>query len=286
MSVRRYHKARSRSASNRERLWPVEESILSSWRPNMGSRMLDYLLLKVFPGINIKRTYRLWKDLRLGRVKRYRKKRTGTPVPYAATMPSDVWTIDIIHDSCMDGTKLRILSIVGAFTREWLALEVSTRIDANTVWSVLGRLFTSRAVPRFLRSDNGGEFFARSTARLLHEAKWSFRFIEPGKRWQNGFIESFHPTLRRDHLGAEVFLNLLDGKLKTGIYRNYCNQVRPHSALGYKAPADVATTKAGSLMVPLGHQVRVDQCQQNINQQKTLVTAVTSVFNVERTVRL
>jgi transposase InsO family protein len=73
------------------------------------------LLLKVFPGINIKRTYRLWKELRLGRVKRYRKKRTGTPVPYAATMPNDVWTMDIIHDSCMNGTKLRILSIVDEY---------------------------------------------------------------------------------------------------------------------------------------------------------------------------
>ena len=89
--------------------------------------MLHSLLLKVFNGINIKRTYRLWKELRLGRVKRYRKKRTGTQIPYAATMPNDVWTIDINHDSCMNGTKLRIVSIVDAFTRHCLALEVSTR---------------------------------------------------------------------------------------------------------------------------------------------------------------
>ena len=86
----------------------MKESILSFWRPNMGYRMLHYLLLKVFLGINIKRTYRIWKELRLGRVKRYRKRRTGTPVPYAATMPSDVWTIDINHDSCMNGTKLSL----------------------------------------------------------------------------------------------------------------------------------------------------------------------------------
>ena len=96
----------------------MKESILAIWRPNMGYRMLHSLLLKVFPGINIKRTYRLWKDLRLGRVKRYRKKRTGIRVPYAGTMPSDVWTMDITHDSLMNGTKLRIVSIVDAFTRQ------------------------------------------------------------------------------------------------------------------------------------------------------------------------
>ena len=163
-------------------------------------------------------------------------------------MPNDVWTMDIIHDSCKNGTKLRILSIVDEFTRECLALEVSTRINSNTVRTVLARLFNTRAVPRFLGSDNGGEFIARSTAMLLHDAKCTARFIQPGKPWQNGFIESFHSTLRRDHLDVEVFFNLLDAQPKTGTYRNYYNQVRPHSALGYKAPTECATMKAGSLM--------------------------------------
>ena len=231
----------------------MKETILSFWRPNMDYLMLHCLLLKVFPGINIKRTYHLWKELRLGRVKRYRKKRTGTPVPYAATMPRYVWTIAINHDRCMNGTRLRILSIANEFTRECLALEVSTRINKNTVRTVLGRLFTTRAVPRFLRSDNGGEFIARSTAMLLHEAKCTARFIQPGNPWQNGFIESFHSTLRRDHLDVEVFFNLLDAQLKTGIYRNGTKQVRPHAALGYNAPAEVATMKTGTLMLPLGY---------------------------------
>jgi len=130
----------------------------------------------------------------------------------------------------------------------WNERETSDRIAEQTVRTVLRRLFTTRAVPRFLRSDNGGEFIARSTALLLHEAKCTARFIQPGKPWQNGFIESFHSILRRDHLEVEVFFNLLDAQLKTGIYRNYYNQVRPHSALGYKAPTEYATMKAGSLM--------------------------------------
>ena len=209
--------------------------------------------------MNIKRTYRLWKDLRIGRVKRYQKKRTETPVPYATPMQNDIWTIDIIYDRCMNGTKLRILSIVDEFTKEYLALEISTRINANTVRSVIGRLFTSRAVPRYLQSENGGELIARSTAMLLNEANWSARFIKPGKRRQNGFIESFHSTQRRDHLNVEVLFNLLDAQLKTGIYRNYYNRIPPHSALGLKAPADYATMTAGSLMVPLGYQVGTAQ---------------------------
>ena len=47
----------------------MNESILAILRLNMGYRMLHSLLLKVFPGINIKRTYRHWKELRLATVK-------------------------------------------------------------------------------------------------------------------------------------------------------------------------------------------------------------------------
>ena len=184
----------------------MRESNLAFWRSDLGYRTLDSFLLNVFPGINIKRIYRLWKEPRLDRVKRCRKKRTGTRVPYAATMPNDVWMIDINHDSCMNGTKLRILSIVDTFTRECLALYVATRITANTVRTVLGRLFTTRAVPRFSQSDTEGEFLARSTVMLHHVAKWSARFIQPGKPWQNGVIKSFHSTLRLDRLDVEVFL--------------------------------------------------------------------------------
>jgi hypothetical protein len=36
------------------------EPIMAIWRPNVGYRMLHSLLLNVFPGINIKRMYRLW----------------------------------------------------------------------------------------------------------------------------------------------------------------------------------------------------------------------------------
>ena len=83
---------------------------------------------------------------------------------------------------------------------------------------------------------------------LLREVKCTARLYYAVKPWQNGFIESFHSTLRHDHLDVEVFFNLLDAQLKTGIYRNYYIQVRPHSALGYIAPTEYATMEDGSLI--------------------------------------
>ena len=80
----------------------------------MGYRMLQATLIRVFSGVNMKQTYRFSKEFRPGRVKLYRKKRTGPLVSYCARMQNHVCTMDIIHDSCKNGTKLWILSIVGA----------------------------------------------------------------------------------------------------------------------------------------------------------------------------
>ena len=120
----------------------------------------------------------------------------------------------------MNGTKLRILRIVDELPRECLSLGFSIRICSNTVRIVLIRLFRTRAVPRFVRSGNGGELIARSIEMSLHEAKRLSRFIQLRKPWQNGFIDTLHSTLRRDNLDVEVFFNLPDARRKTGIYRN------------------------------------------------------------------
>ena len=67
-------------------------------------------------------------------------------------------------------------------------------------------------------------------------------------------------------MDVTVFFNLLDAQLKPGIHRKDTNQLRPHSALGYNAPAEVATMKAGRLMMPLGYQVGADHCSTTIDR--------------------
>lgn len=220
------------------------------WRPNMGYRMAHALLRGEFAPLNVKRVHRIWKEERLGRSKRYRKRRTGSPVPFSATCANDVWTVDFVHDSCLNGTKLKILSVVDEFTRECLALEVATRIDARGVRCVLELLIEMRGAPKFVRSDNGGEFIARLIAIFLSQHGAGGRFIEAGKPWQNGFVESFHSTLRRDHLDVEVFCNLADAQVKSAIYRRYYNDVRPHSSLGYRPPALAAQAQSFGRATP------------------------------------
>jgi putative transposase len=171
-----------------------------------------------------------------------------------ASASKEVWTLDFVHDACLNGTKLKILSVVDEFTRECLALEVDTRLNSAAVRGVLKPLFDERGAPKFLRSDNGGEFISRLLAVFLFKSKSESRFIDPGKPWQNAFVESFHSTLRRDHLDVEAFYNLADAQMKTAVYRRYYNEVRPHSSLGNRPPAVAAHFADSGRATPSLHQ--------------------------------
>jgi len=59
-----------------------------------------------------------------------------------------------------------------------------------------------------------------------------------GKPQQNGFIESFNGSLRDEMLNEELFDTLDDVRKKLALWRSDDYNVRPHSSLEYKTPAE------------------------------------------------
>ena len=98
-------------------------------------------------------------------------------------------------------------------------------------------LFVCRGVPAYLRSDNGSEFTATKVREWLSRVGVKTLFIEPGSPWENGYIENFNGKLRDELLAREQFDTLLEAKVLIECWRKHYNTVRPHSSLGYRAPA-------------------------------------------------
>jgi hypothetical protein len=98
-----------------------------------------------------------------------------------------------------------------------------------------------------LRSDNGPEFIARvlKVWTLMNHSETAT--IAPGKPWQNGCIESFHATFRRECLDAEYFAHLREAKILIEQWRWEYNPQRPHSSLGYRTPAEVGVEACESM---------------------------------------
>jgi putative transposase len=221
---------------------------LAQGHPRWGYRRAWAVLRREGEATNHKRVWRLWKQEGLCVKKRPKKRRakTGQSVPCQATHPNHVWTCDFLYDSCLSGTKLKLLTVEDEFTRECLWIEVATSLPATKVMGVLSGLFTKHGVPRFLRSDKGPEFIAEARKDWLAGQGTGTLYIAPGSPWQNGLGESFKGKLRDQCLSAEVFVSVAEARVRVQAYRRHYNGERPHSSLGYQTPLEFKAGWFGS----------------------------------------
>ena len=218
--------------------------------PRYGYRRIWALLRREGRRVNRKRIHRLWKREHFKVPQKQHKKRhlgssANSIIRRRAEGKDDVWCWDFIHDSDARGRPLKWLSIVDEFTRECLALEVDRSIRSPDVVDLLADLFIIRGVPKHIRSDNGPEFIAHAIRSYLERVEVGALYIEKGAPWENGYAESFHGRLRDELLNAELFLDLPDAAAHAARWKNEYNHRRPHSSLGYVAPATFAATLAG-----------------------------------------
>lgn len=223
--------------------------------PRRGYRMMHGMLRLDGWRVNVKRVHRLWK--REGfRVpgKQHKKRRLGHSengiLRRRAGHKDHVWCVDFIHDRDDRDRPLKWLSVVDEYTRECVALEVNRGMTAAGVANVLIDLFASRGVPKHIRSDNGGEFIARTIRRLATLTGVEHLYIEPGAPWENGYAESFHGRLRDELLNAEAFADVHEAKSLAARWRHEYNHRRPHSSLKYVPPATFAARLPATLAGP------------------------------------
>jgi putative transposase len=142
------------------------------------------------------------------------------------------------------GRAIRVLSVVDAYTRECLALEVDTSFASRRVTRALDAIIAERGIAGAIRCDNGPEFTSRYFLAWAVERQIELIHIQPGKPTQNGRIESFHGRLRDECLTVSWFQNLFDARRKIAAWRIEYNEQRPHSSLAYKTPSEFAAQAA------------------------------------------
>ena len=215
-------------------------------KPRFGYRRLELELRRQGMRVNHKRIYRVYRQagLCLRRKKRKHCVRAGSPLR-SCTVPNQEWGLDFVHDVIASGRAIRVLTVVDAYTRECLALEVDTSFASRRVTRVLEQIAAERGLPQSIRCDNGPELTSRHFLAWCMERKIELIHIQPGKPMQNGRIESFNGKLRDECLSVSWFYNLWDARGKVSRWREEYNQERPHSSLGYRTPAEFAKLSAG-----------------------------------------
>jgi putative transposase len=213
---------------------------LAPRHPRYGYRRVWALLRRRGRRVNKKHVHRLWKraKLQVRKVTRKRGPARAASVPVQALHPGHVWTYDFLHDHCLNGTPLKVLTVMDEFTREGLAIEVATSLPSRRVLTILERLVATHSAPEFIRSDNGPEFVALTVRGWLRQHQTRTLYIAPGCPWQNGYGESFNGTVRDECLNMHVFHSVAEARIVLAAYRGQYNEERPHSSLGYRTPAE------------------------------------------------
>lgn len=219
---------------------------LAAAHPRYGYRRMWALLRRRGLAVNAKRVHRLWRRAGLTLPRRHgrRKVRTGARLRPRADRPNAVWTYDLVHDACTNGTRFKCLTVVDEFTKECLSITVARSLPAARVLQVVAQLVSRRGGPQYLRSDNGPEFIAHRIRRWLAHTGITTAYIDPGKPWQNGVGESFHSRFRDECLNQEACFTVHEAAIIIEQYRRAYNHARPHSSLQYQTPAEVANRRA------------------------------------------
>jgi transposase InsO family protein len=195
--------------------------------------------------VNHKRVERLWRREGL-KVPKKQPKRSrlwfndGSCVRLRPLYTDHVWSYDFMAERTREGRAFRLLTIIDEYSRECLAIDVARKLTSEDVLDRLMQLFITRGLPAHIRSDNGPEFVAKKVRGWLERLEVGPLFIEPGSPWENGYNESFNGKLRDELLNGELFDTLYEAQVLVERWRKHYNQVRPHSALGYRPPAPAA----------------------------------------------
>jgi transposase InsO family protein len=212
-----------------------------------GYRRITALLQSAGWQVGKDRVQRIWRREGLKVPQRQPKRgrlwlNDGSCVRLRPERANHVWSYDFVSARTHDGRTLRLLTLIDEYTRECLAIRVARRLGSAEVLETLADVMLWHGIPEYIRSDNGPEFIAKELRQWLTRLGTRTLYIEPGSPWENGYCESFNGKLRDECLNGEIFYSLQEAQIVIEWWRIEYNTRRPHSALGYRPPAPLASS--------------------------------------------
>jgi putative transposase len=240
---------------------------LATQRPRWGWRRLPIMVRRHKITVGETRFRRIYRALEL-QVRPRRKRKVNyvrgnfvEPV----SQPNERWSIDFMHDRIENGRSIRALAIVDDFTRECLALLIDYSLGSADVIREFERIAFDRELPKTIRFDNGAEFTSHAMLRWAAGRDIELHFIAPGKPTQNGSIESLNGKIRDELFNMHRFMTIFEARRRADAWRADYNEVRPHSALGYRTPKEFAR----SLKSPNPHSCQLPEMYPQVTPSNT-----------------
>ena len=187
---------------------------------------------------NHKRVYRIYRELELNlRIKPRKRLKRDKPDPLdVPTAPNQMWSMDFMSDTLLDGRKLRTFNVIDDYNREGLAIDVNLSLPSARVVRSLEQIIEWRGKPAAIRCDNGPELLAGPIMEWAEKNRITMIYIQPGKPTQNAYVERFNRTARHEWLDLHEFESVEHAQLLATKWLWSYNNERPNSAIGGVPP--------------------------------------------------
>ncbi len=185
-------------------------------------------------GWNHKRVYRIYRELELNlRIKPRKRLKRDKPDPLDVPIaPNQMWSMDFMSDTLLDGRKLRTFNVIDDYNREGLAIDVDLSLPSARVVRSLEQIIEWRGKPAAIRCDNGPELLAGPIMEWAEKNRITMIYIQPGKPTQNAYVERFNRTARHEWLDLHQFESVEHAQLLATKWLWSYNNERPNSAIG------------------------------------------------------
>lgn len=217
---------------------------LAGERRRFGYRRLHILVEREGFGVNHKRVHRLYREAGLAVRRRRKRERVAVerrPLQIPSG-PNHTWSMDFVFDALANGKPIKCLNVVDDCTKEAVVIEAARRINGQGVADLLEAACRFRGYPACIRTDQGPEFTGRSLDQWAQANGVKLLLIQPGKPTQNAYVESFNGKFRDECLNENWFVSLDHARAVISEWRRDYNEVRPHSSLAQRTPAEFAAT--------------------------------------------
>lgn len=235
-----YYSKTPRNIKTDQRITKMVQNIASKRATYGTRRMAAQISRELDIPINRKRIQRIFH--KLGWIEPNKSKNDiikSARTLFKPTAPNQLWQTDITYVWCGVDGWCYCFNVIDAFSRRWIwhsfdvAAPKDTAIDSIVNAVAIAKPECSKLI---LRTDNGSQYNSRDFRQAVALLGIRHEFIWHHTPEQNGHIESFHKTLKKEYIWPHEFANYQQAEVLLQKARADYNSSRIHSALGYLTP--------------------------------------------------
>ena len=158
-------------------------------------------------GWNHKRVYRIYREseLNLRTKPRRRLKREKPDALGEVTAINQVWSMDFMSDSLIDGRTLRTFNVIDDYNREGLEIEVDLSLPGERVTRSLDQIIEWRGKPVGIRCGNESGFLLPALQSTVGSHRITLPSIHLGKPLHKAYVARFNRAFRHELLNLHVY---------------------------------------------------------------------------------